>query len=251
MQILPHAHSFLHQNGSTGCILMHGFSCSPEEILPLDAFLTRRGYTTLGLRFAGHGTTPEDLNGVRWTDWLANIEDAFHLLQGSCEKVVLIGQSMGGILSLTAASYLGVDAVIAISTPFWQPAAAERILNRLLGWIKPTIRKRNVQPHPEWGLRREANYPAYCQFPAAITRQTSLLMTGMKANLSRVRAPVLIIQSRQDNLIPPNSLESIQAGLTAASRVVPIWVEGPGHGITLDAQAEQAFLPIETFLATL
>jgi len=249
-QILPKANSFLHPGGATGCILMHGFSCSPEEMLPLDAFLTEKGYTTLGLRFAGHGTTPRDLKDVRWTDWLANIEDAFHILQGSCQRVVLIGQSMGGILSLTAAAYLPVEAVIALSTPFWVPTASEKVVNRLLTLIQPTIRKRNVQPHPEWGWRREAGYPAYAQFPAKINRQTTLLMKAMRENLGRVKAPVLLIQSKQDELIPKNSLESIQAGLTAA-RVTPVWIEGPGHGITLDPQAEKAFQPIDAFLAAL
>jgi carboxylesterase len=249
-QILPNAHSFFHPGGPTGCILMHGFSSSPEEILPLDACLTQLGYTTLGLRFAGHGTTPADMKNVRWTDWLANIEDAFHILQGHCQKIVLIGQSMGGMLSLTAAAYLPVDAVIALSTPYWMPSQQEQIINRLTALVRPNIRKRNVQPHPQWGIRREAGYPAYCGYPAKIHHQTDLLINAMVNSLSRVTAPVLLIQSRQDGLIPPISLEKIQSGLKA-SRVTPVWIEGLGHGITMDPLAEKAFLPIREFLEKL
>jgi len=63
--IVPKAGSFLFRGGRIGCLLVHGYTASAEEMLPLGEFLVKQGYTVLGVRLAGHGTHPADLSRIR------------------------------------------------------------------------------------------------------------------------------------------------------------------------------------------
>ncbi len=73
--IVPNGAPFFSPVNQTGCLLVHGFSSISEEMRWLGDYLSTEGYTVLGLRLAGHGSHPHDLERVRWHDWLADIED--------------------------------------------------------------------------------------------------------------------------------------------------------------------------------
>ncbi len=108
-EIIPNNEPFLLNGGSTGCLLLHGFSSMPEEMRPMGDYLAAHGFTVLGARLAGHGTRPEDLERTRWTDWLGDVEDGLAVLAKTCDKRVLVGQSLGGMIALTAAARMEVS----------------------------------------------------------------------------------------------------------------------------------------------
>lgn len=94
--IVPGSEPFFFPAGPTGCLLLHGFTATPDEMRPLGEFLASKGYSVLGVRLAGHTTHPDDLKRTRKTDWLDNIEeDRLALLSNACSRRVLIGQSAG------------------------------------------------------------------------------------------------------------------------------------------------------------
>ena len=57
--VLQGGEPFFLQGGKHGVILTHGFTGTPAEMLLLGRYLHAQGYTVLGIRLAGHGTTPE------------------------------------------------------------------------------------------------------------------------------------------------------------------------------------------------
>jgi carboxylesterase len=65
---------------------------------------TPHGYTVNVPLLPGHGTKVEDLNLVKWQEWPAKVESELQSLLGSCEKVFLVGFSMGGTTSLNIAA---------------------------------------------------------------------------------------------------------------------------------------------------
>src|SRR5687767_6204254 len=99
------------------CLLIHGFTGAPKEMRSMGEYLHQQGFTCLGVRLAGHATHPEDMIRSRYTDWMASVEDGYHLLRGVTDKVFLVGLSMGGVLSLVLSTRLHVMGVIAMSTP--------------------------------------------------------------------------------------------------------------------------------------
>ena len=88
----------------------------------MGEYLSKKGFTVLGVRLAGHATYPEDMRRSSWRDWIASVEDGITLLRGVCPQTVYtIGLSMGGALSLIAASRYPIDGAVAISTPYDMP----------------------------------------------------------------------------------------------------------------------------------
>ena len=247
--ILPGAEPFYFPGGETGCLLLHGFTSSPEEMFLLGKHLAQAGYTVLGIRLAGHGTQPMDLQRVTWQDWMADIEDGFAFLDSVCKHKVLIGQSMGGMLALTAAAYLKPDAVIALSTPYQNMRFSWFWSNILMDWFRPMVDKK-VKQHPKFGIRREADYPAYAVYPTKIYRQTYVLGSAMETALPYLKMPVLLVQSRADGLIPPESLDQINKKIPSHFKQT-LWLEGLSHGMTLDPAREILFEKISEFLQNL
>ncbi|MCE7861299.1 MAG: carboxylesterase, partial [Chloroflexi bacterium CFX2] len=61
MKIIETAEPFLLPGNRTGILLIHGFTGTPKEMRWMGDYLNEFGYSCLGIRLAGHATTPEDM----------------------------------------------------------------------------------------------------------------------------------------------------------------------------------------------
>lgn len=248
--LIPDGCPVLMPGGITGCILVHGFTCMPKEMEYLATDLHSRGLTVLSARLAGHGSRPEDLIHLGWRDWLASVEDAVNLLKGICSKIILIGQSLGGIVVLTAASYLTVDGVIALSTPCSPSSDKDLQKMRLLSRLRPIqVKDRHVRVDPN-DNRLEENYPAYPFFALHGTLELRELQNVLIKQLPRVKAPALIAQSHADAWVAPDSAGRIYNTLGSARKEIA-WFEDMDHSMVRDPKREQVFEAIHAFLASL
>jgi carboxylesterase len=246
--IVPGSEPFYLPGGPVGCLLMHGFTAMPDEVRWLGDYLSERGHTVLGLRFAGHATHPRDLARTRWTDWLASVEDGLAILRGTTQRTVLVGLSMGGVVTLLAAARYRVAGAVALSTPCdrFTPGMVWRI--RLLCWLRPRVRKPLPERHPTLPERREAGYPAYPQFPTRILLELAALQAAMQAALPRVRVPVLLVHSRDDGAVPFGEMQRIYDRLgTRDKAMLPL--EGFDHAVVRDPKRALVFEAIADFVA--
>jgi carboxylesterase len=246
--IVPGSEPFYLPGGATGCLLLHGFTAMPEEMRLLGEFLAEGGFTVLGLRLAGHATRPDDLKRTRWTDWLLNVEDGLALLGNTCPHIVLIGQSMGGMIVLTAAAHYQVQAVVAMSTPFSIPAD-----KRTHSWRAKLVHQmimkqveRFPKEHPLYH-RRELGYPAYPEFPMSILGELEKLGAAMAASLPEVRVPVLLIHSRDDQSVPFSCMRNIYDRLGSAQKEM-LALEGMDHSLVRDPRRQVVFEAVGKFL---
>jgi len=234
--------------GEPACLLLHGFTAQPEEMAFLAADLHRGGHTVLTLRLAGHGTRPADLERTRWNDWLLSVEEGLCLLKDVSRRVVLVGQSMGGMIALTAAAQFTTAGVVALSTPFEAISPIEAAIHGALGWLGISLGK-GSREDAELGERREAAYPAYARFPAKIMRELARLQQAMREALPRVKVPALVVQSRQD-FHGGDDLEKIYA-LLGSDRKEKLWLDGFDHSIVRDEKRAMAFEAIARFIQSL
>lgn len=245
--IIPNSQSFYLPGGRTGCLLLHSFTSMPEEVRPLGEYLHQRGYTVLGARLAGHATHPEDLARIRWTDWLVNIEDGLAWLRPVCDRIFLIGQSLGGMLALLASARYPVDGVVALSTSYDFDNDWRMKTLRLWSFFFPIIHKGQTPIYDPKSARRERDYPAYPYFPTRILAEVEDLKSAMRSELATIPAPVLIIQSRTDPVISTQNAERLFAALPDIPKEL-MWLENTGHSITMDPQREPAFRKICQFI---
>lgn len=249
--ILPTAEPFFFpgkgENARIGCLVQHGFTGTPKEMRWLGEYLNGRGYTVCGMRLTGHATQPEDMIRSRWPDWLASVEDGYHLLRSACKQVFLLGLSMGGVLSLVAASRLPVQGVVAMSTPYKLPDDPRLPYLKIVSKVRPYMPKNKDGPGAGWFGDAWKQHVAYPANPVRSIAELNELLGVMRAALPQIRVPVLLVSSRDDHYIVENSMESIYAALTAPDKE-KIWIEGSGHVITEEPQRETVFKAAAEFI---
>jgi carboxylesterase len=251
-QIIPTAEPFffpgLGKNARTGCLVTHGFTGTPKEMRWLGEYLNRQGYTVCGIRLNGHATRLEDMVRSRWRDWLLSVEDGYNLLKSCTDRVFLLGLSMGGVLSLTAAAQFDIRGVVAMSTPYDLPPTRLPVWTfHLLGWLKPYWPKGKV---PGSGWFDQAAYRQHVAYPMNPVRsaiELKSLITAMHDALPKISVPVLLIHSRNDNYVVKDCMEQIFAHLTTADKQM-LWVEGGGHVITEEPTRETVFKAAANFV---
>ncbi len=239
-----HADGAPDQDGRrVGALLLHGFTGSPASIVPWGRYLAERGLAVEVPRLPGHGTTWQQMNRTRWTDWYDEAERALEKLRAQCDQVVVGGLSMGGALSLRLAQRRGADvAALLLVNPALTNADPMRRLVPALQYVVPSaagvtndIKKPDVDEH------------GYGRTPL---KAAASMFAGWKqviADLPRVTQPLLMFRSADDHVVPPSSGALIMSRV--ASRDVSERVlENSYHVATLDYDAPEIFAESEQFV---
>jgi carboxylesterase len=248
-QIIPTAEPFFFPASTeVGILLVHGFTGAPKEMRWMGEYLHQQGFTVLGIRLAGHATRPEDMLRSNYTDWLASVEDGFHLLSGAVKNVYMMGLSMGGILTLTTVAYLPVKGLVTMSTPYSLPPDPRL---RHIEWLSkaiPFMPKGDEEPGSTW-FDKEAwkEHVSYPQNPLHGIGELNKLLGLMHAALPQIRIPALLIHSKNDNYVVKDSLQQIYEHLGTSDKQM-LWIKGSGHVITRDAQRQTVFKAAADFV---
>lgn len=248
-QIIPTAEPFLIPGSNTGCLLIHGFTGAPKEMRWMGEYLSKEGFSVLGIRLTGHATRPEDMIRSRWTDWTASVEDGYHLLHGLASHIYLVGLSMGGVLSLLMSTQLDVKGVVGISTPY--QAAKDWRLNfvEYLSIFRRYLPKARGRSGSGW-VDQEArkDHISYPQNPLRSIGELRKLTIKMRAALPSVIVPVLLIHSQDDRYVPPENMEHIYSHLINTRDKTKLYVTNSGHVVTRDAARKQVFQAAAEFI---
>lgn len=242
--IIPNAEPFLYTGDSTGILLVHGFTGSPFEMHDMGKYLAAQGHTVLGIRLPGHATLQEDMPHIRWPDWLNAVEDGYHMLRSAGRQVFVMGLSMGGILTLTAAARLPLAGAVAMSAPYALPDDPRLPFARSLAWLMPGVSKDTS----DWqDPAKAAGHVEYPQHPTRSIAELYELLKEMRRGLPQVQCPVLLIQSHNDRVIPPESLDRLYAELGTPDKTT-LWIDQCGHVITRDLDCQHVFEAAEAFV---
>jgi len=217
----------------------------------MGEYLHQQGFTCLGVRLTGHATHPEDMIRAHYTDWMASVEDGYHLLRGFADNVFLVGLSMGGVLSLLMSTRLAprVRGVIAMSTPQRLPNDYPTWFLRLMSNVLKYSPKRRGEPGSGWfdktAYQEQVSYPYN---PVRSVAELKELILQMRAAYPKVKVPVLLIHSKDDTYVLPENMEHIYAGLANARDKTKLYITGSGHVVTRDAARTQVFQSAVEFI---
>jgi carboxylesterase len=244
--IIKNAEPFYFPGNATGCLLIHGFTGAPTEMRPLGDFLAEKGYSVLGIRLSGHGTKMADIQRSHWQDWAGSVLDGWHLLQSSTDKIILMGLSMGGVLALYHASFLPVQGVVSMSTPYQlEPDLKLAVLPFLTGII-PYLAKGESDWHDPDAAKDHISYEKY---PTRAIVQLTLLLQAMRISLPKVTAPALLMHAKGDLGVAPENMSRIYQELgTAEENKEMVWLENSGHVLTRDLEKMIVFNNVLNFV---
>jgi carboxylesterase len=250
MLVDAHAHPFstaarpaLTNGRRIGVLLSHGFTGSPYAVRPWAEHLARLGYAAEVPRLPGHGTTWQELNTTGWSDWYAELSRALTALRDRTDVVVVGGLSMGGALALQ----LAVDQPdlvrgLVLVNPAVATQRKDVLALPLLKHVVPAfpgitndIKKPHVEEH------------GYTKAPLKAAASMMAGWRTLRADLDRVRAPLLYFKSTEDHVVDPLSYTTIM-GRIASEDVTTRMLDNSYHVATLDNDAPAIFTESAAFI---
>ncbi len=241
---IPTAEPFFFPGGKIGCLLIHGFTGTPKEMVWLGEDLAKRGHTVLGIRLFAHATQPQDMLRARWHDWLASVEDGLNILRACTKVQFVMGLSMGAILTLIAAANYRVAGVVSISAPF--PLSNDPRL-RLIKLLSPVITRVGKGKSDFRNKTAEKLHVDYPYYPTRSVIEVQKLITVMEVCLPRIKVPTLLVQSHGDNGIPADSMQKIYQRLGTRQKEMH-WVDNSGHVVIREPDRQLVFDRIGQFI---
>jgi len=192
-----------------GVVAIHGFLASPAEVGGFAQQLADRGYTVVGVRLKGHGTSPWDLRDRSWQDWLESVRSGYEIIRSFTERVALVGFSTGGALALRLAAEApaGLCGVAAVCVPMkfqnknmmFVPLAHRA--NRLMRWMSSYEGIMPFRPNQ----KTENPDINYQQLPIRALYDLTRMVGELVKRLADVTAPVLLLHSTEDPVVVPKS----------------------------------------------
>jgi len=218
-------------------LVLHGFGDTPESVRPLVDALAARGWTVRAPLLAGHGRTLREFARSSGDEWLASAREALRAMTAAAPRVMLTGQSLGGALAAILAAERSDVAALALLAPYFEAPGYVRGFARLAPVLSPvipylvTVDQRSLMD-PE----ARARSLSFGATTPRLTRELVRIADHGRAAFPAVRAPVLYLQSPEDNRVAPGVAER-----ACASRpgTVLEWIEGSGHVLTADVKREQ------------
>lgn len=235
---------FSFRGNRVGCLLIHGFTGSPSEMRFLGECLANYGWTVLGIRLAGHGSTPEKMAKTRWEDWTKDAEAGVRLLRKSCDTVIGIGLSMGGLLTLHLAEQGLIDGLVSMNAPI---VLADR-RTRYIQLVKPF--KTFVGKPQAQGVSSSSDRFVYDRVPVDALISLNRAIRTVRKHLNAITCPTLLMQSMKDQTVKPMSVEIIKKGMKQIKPDVRYWGNA-GHILPLGQDREAVAQEVDGFLRRL
>ena len=190
-------------------LFVHGFLGAGNNFATLPDQVAQAGWRVRVMRLPGHGTSPKDLRETTADDLAGAVALEVRALKARHERVVLVGHSMGGALSVLTAAGDEVDGLVLGApyfgvTHYWYyvltPETWTRIASPFMRWLY----KGNVVLTVN---RREVNRQIVTYRWTPMKAVTVLMEIGHRVNgpgiLPAVTCPVLLLHGREDGAAEP------------------------------------------------
>ena len=251
---------FFKKKGKIGCLLLHGLTSSTQEMEDLADYLYSKDYTVLATLLKGHNTSVHDLDKTTWQDWYSSVLEDFEFLSEHCNKIYVIGQSIGATLSLhlAANNYNSKIKRLILLAPAIYYVKSLAKLTPILKFFKKYSIKDYGEYYPK---RKEAFFDitdekalkkriAYKKYPLGSIASALKLIKIVKRELKSVKIPTLIIHSIKDYTIKPESSQYIYDNLRLSSNKKKLFfVKHSGHILSVDLDKKTIFKEILCFIS--
>ncbi len=235
---------FFMRGGSSGVLLIHGFTGLPAGMLLLGEALNRAGFSVLCPRLAGHGTDENNLMRTTRADWFNSVLDGFFILRGVCDNIFVVGHSMGGLLALKFATQYEISKIVTLAAPiFIDDGRGLKNLppRELCGNACTFTPRKKLDDVPP------AVNNVYEKTPLISVHELIDLIDDVKNLLPSVKKPILIMHGEEDHTAQPRSARFIMDNVGSKSKKI-ITVPNSGHLLPFAENREFVFEQTLNFL---
>ena len=205
---------FLLEASTQTCVItVHGFSSAPKEVEKLSIYLYKKGLSVYAPRLKGHGTMPQDLKNIAWTQWYDSVSKAIIIATLKYKKVFVLGFSTGGLLSIlsTKKNYKEFAGLICINAALNLNDIRIKALIPAVSFWNDLLNSFNAHTYTLEYLNNKAQNPHinYDKYYISSITQLSYLMKETKIFLKNCKTPIFVIQSKNDPVVNPSSAYEI------------------------------------------
>ena len=219
-----HEPFFWQRDEKHAALLLHGFPGTPAEMRGVGQVLYDAGWSVYAPLLPGFGPAIETLASRSHREWLACAAGAFDELGRNHQRILLVGNSMGGALALVLARTVEAVGLMA-AAPFTRLAVAWQrclwpVVCRLVPQFRPFERADMASPDIRRLVRRmfpdgSVNDPAIQSFlrkisvPTRAVDQVCRLGRLALHAAPHVHMPMLLLQGRLDRVVPPQTTRAL------------------------------------------
>ena len=236
--IIPGAEPLSHVgSGDIGVLVIHGFTGNPGSMRGLAEACVAAGFHVEMPQLAGHGTAIEDMIPTRWEDWTADVDAAWARLSARATKIVVMGLSMGGSLTLWCGTRHPEAAGLVCVNPATQPQPGE-VLDMLRQMVDSGTETMD-------GIGSDIADPNSVETAYPGTPLAALLsfqvdgLTPLAQQYGSLKMPLLLFTSPQDHVVNPADSDSLAAAYGGA--VERVSLERSYHVATQDYDKDIIF----------
>lgn len=244
MNIPRSARPFHHSGSGDAILLIHGFTSTPQSMLPVARYFSDKGYTVDVPLLPGHGTTTADLGATPWTAWLDTVSWSYAMLRDRCDSVTVVGQSLGGALAILLAARENVDNLALINPAVFVDSPFAGLLGALR---RLPFSVKAVGGHVEHSSATEL---CYTHIPLSAAHQVSLAFANARDAVADVEANTLLVTSSTDAVVHERSASFIRQAISCKS-FEESFLTSSNHVATLDVERDTLVRVIEAFVTGL
>ncbi len=228
-----------------GVLVLHGFTGNPSSMrIQANAF-AELGYHVELPRLPGHGTTVDDMLTTDWADWTGEVEAAYQRLAARTDKIVVMGLSMGGSLTLwTGLQHVDVAGLVLVNpATMSQPGDVVAMIQEMVddgNTLMPGIGSDIADPDVV-----EIAYEGTPLVPLLSLQNDGV--APMADRYGELKMPVLLYTSRNDHVVPPESSEHLAA--TVGGELDHVWLDLSFHVATQDYDRDTITCGAAAFVA--
>lgn len=225
------------QGNQVGVLLIHGFTATTAEVRLMAEKLHLAGLTTAAPLLPGHGTHPDDLNRATWPMWLQKVKETYERLLEVCQKVFVLGTSMGALLSLELAAQHPEIAGLILFSPALKVDSLW--LAPLIAPFKAYLKKQPKDPRLAW--------KGYTVYPLKGAAQLYQLQKHVRKVLPKIHQPILICTGEKDETISNEAVASMVSRIKSAEIHLYLF-HNRAHFIMLEDDLDEASEVVLNFI---
>ncbi|MDL2218366.1 alpha/beta fold hydrolase [Christensenellaceae bacterium OttesenSCG-928-M15] len=225
------ADPFYNAGSDVGCVVLHGFTGTPANVLVVARALAEEGFSVYAPLLSGHGTTLRDMDAQNEDVWIKDALAAYERLKkDGCKRIYMMGLSMGGLLSAMVAGLRECAGLVLMSTPF-----------KMRQYLHKAGRISGVLPyilfHGETRYQLDSFRQGYSGAPLRKLVDLERLSLSARGGLYKITCPLLVLQSKNDKRVDMTSVEIAMNGVKSAYKRHVELIHSP-HGCSFGPEKE-------------